>query len=75
MRTHGTVTAWNGEKGYGFITPSAGAKQVFVRISAFSNRVLPPRVGQLVTFSLSTDRRGRIRGPISAVMDAHTART
>lgn len=59
MRTQGKITAWNGDKGYGFITPSAGAKQVFVHISAFGNRSVPPQIGQLVTFSLSADKQGR----------------
>jgi len=30
MRIKGRLTAWNDEKGYGFITPSAGGKRVFV---------------------------------------------
>ncbi len=59
MRDQGKITHWNGEKGYGFITPSAGAKQVFVHISSFNNRASPPHDGQLVTFRLSTDKRGR----------------
>jgi cold shock CspA family protein len=59
MRTKGKITFWNGEKGYGFITPSAGAKQVFAHISAFDNRNEPPQINQLVEFSLSTDKQGR----------------
>jgi len=59
MRTKGKITHWNAEKGYGFITPSAGAKQVFVHISAFANRTLPPRADQFVTFTWSTDKGGR----------------
>ena len=59
MRVKGKITHWNEERGYGFITPSAGAKQVFVLISAFRNRGNHPEVDQLVEFSLSTDRQGR----------------
>jgi len=59
MRTEGKITHWNPEKGYGFITPNAGAKHVFAHISAFTNRTLPPRTDQLVIFTLSTDKRGR----------------
>ena len=59
MRTKGKITFWNNEKGYGFITPSAGARQVFVHISAFRNRLEPPEVNQQVEFSLSTDKQGR----------------
>lgn len=61
MRGKGKITHWNGEKGFGFITPEAGAKQVFVHISAFSNRSVPPGVGQIVTFTLSQDNQGRPR--------------
>ena len=59
MPTTGKITHWNVEKGYGFITPSSGAKQVFVHISAFSDRNLQPKLNELVTFTLSTDRQGR----------------
>jgi cold shock CspA family protein len=59
MRTQGKITHWNSDKGYGFITPSSGAKQVFVHIGAFASRNNPPRIGQLVSFTLSTDRQGR----------------
>jgi uncharacterized membrane protein YsdA (DUF1294 family)/cold shock CspA family protein len=59
MRTKGKITHWNEEKGYDFITPSTGAKQVFVNISAFRNRSEPPTIDQLVEFALSTDKQGR----------------
>ena len=58
-RAQGKITHWNEEKGYGFITPAAGAKQVFVHISAFNNRRQPPKLNQIVSFSLSTDKQGR----------------
>jgi uncharacterized membrane protein YsdA (DUF1294 family)/cold shock CspA family protein len=59
MRPHGKITHWNEEKGYGFITPSSGANQVFVHIRAFKNRHLPPELNQVVLYSLSTDKQGR----------------
>ena len=59
MRVKGKITHWNGQKGYGFITPSAGEKQVFVHISSFENRHPAPRINQLVDFSLSKDKQGR----------------
>ena len=59
MRIQGKITFWNEEKGYGFIVPSSGAKQVFVHIRAFKNRQKPPQLDQLVSFTLSTDKQGR----------------
>jgi len=59
MRTQGKITHWNEEKGYGFITPTSGAKQVFVHIRAFKDRHLPPELNQIVLYSLSTDKQGR----------------
>ena len=59
MRTQGKITSWKSDKGYGFITPSSGAKRVFVHISAFADRNSRPEINQLVAFSLSTDKQGR----------------
>ena len=59
MRLRGKLTSWNGERGIGYITPSAGAKQVIVRFSEFKNKRNPPEVGQLVAFELTTDVVGR----------------
>ncbi len=56
---NGRITSWNDERGYGFITPVTGGKQIFVHIKAFSNRYSRPEAGQSVTYSLSTDKRGR----------------
>lgn len=59
MRTKGKLTSWNEDKGFGFITPMAGGKQIFVHIKAFSNRNRRPVVGQIVTYSMSSDKQGR----------------
>lgn len=59
MRTKEKITTWNDEKGFGFITPSTGGKQVFVHIKAFGNRNRRPEIKQLVTYELSSDGKGR----------------
>lgn len=59
MRTPGKITRWNDEKGYGFITPSSGAKEVFFHINAFRGHGVRPAVDQRVTFVFSTDKSGR----------------
>lgn len=59
MATKGKITHWRGDKGFGFITPESGAKNVFVHISEIEPRRPEPRVGDLVSFNLSEDKQGR----------------
>ncbi|MCP4178889.1 MAG: DUF1294 domain-containing protein [bacterium] len=59
MRTKGKITTWNDEKGFGFITPRAEGKQIFIHIKDFSNRNQRPEINQLVTYALSSDKQGR----------------
>lgn len=56
----GTVKFFNSAKGFGFITPETGGKDVFVHISAVERSGLPGlRDGQRVSFDLERDRQGR----------------
>ncbi len=58
--TTGTVKFFNATKGFGFITPDAGGKDVFVHISAVERAGLRGlNDGQKVTFELENDRQGR----------------
>jgi uncharacterized membrane protein YsdA (DUF1294 family)/cold shock CspA family protein len=59
MRSKGKITSWNDDKGYGFVSPLVGGKQVFIHIKAFRNRDRRPELDDIVTFSLSTDLQGR----------------
>jgi uncharacterized membrane protein YsdA (DUF1294 family)/cold shock CspA family protein len=59
MRIKGKITSWNEDKGFGFITPVAGGKQIFIHIKAFNNRNRRPAIGQVVTYALSSDKQGR----------------
>ncbi len=54
----GTVKWFNSEKGYGFIQPDDGQKDVFVHISAVERAGLRAlQEGQKVSFEMTTDRR------------------
>ena len=56
----GTVKWFNATKGYGFIAPEDGSKDVFVHISAVERAGLPIlREGQRVRYELRPDRNGR----------------
>ncbi len=56
----GTVKFYNGQKGFGFIEPADGGKDVFVHISALDRAGLGGLVeGQKLQFDLEQDTKGR----------------
>ncbi|WP_299621662.1 cold-shock protein [Pelagibius sp.] len=55
----GTVKFFNTTKGFGFIAPEDGSKDVFVHISAVERSGMGPLVeGQKVSFEVEADPRG-----------------
>mgnify|MGYP000058896608 CR=1 FL=1 len=57
---NGTVKWFNTQKGFGFIAPEQGSKDIFVHISAIERagiNALPE--GQAVTFDIESGRDGR----------------
>jgi len=57
--TTGTVKFFNTTKGFGFITPDDGSKDVFVHISAVERSPLGHlSEGQKVRFEVQSDPRG-----------------
>jgi cold shock protein len=62
--TTGTVKWYNETKGYGFIQPDSGGKDVFVHATALERAGLRGlREGEKVTFEVVTDQR---TGKVSA---------
>ena len=56
----GTVKWFNAQKGFGFIAPEGGSKDVFVHISALERAgIRHLNDGQAVTYDLEADRNGR----------------
>ena len=59
----GTVKWFNEQKGYGFITPDQGGKDVFVHISAVERSGMRSLVkGQKVSYEVQADRRSGKEG-------------
>ncbi|HEV2629127.1 MAG TPA: cold-shock protein [Pseudolabrys sp.] len=53
----GTVKFFNGSKGFGFITPADGSKDVFVHISAVERAGMSTlNEGQRVSYEVVTER-------------------
>jgi CspA family cold shock protein len=56
----GTVKFFNQDKGFGFITPDGGAKDVFVHVSALQAAgIATLSEGQKVSFDTEPDRMGK----------------
>ena len=56
----GTVKWFNSTKGFGFIAPASGSKDVFVHVSALERAgIRGLDDGQAVSFDLERDRNGR----------------
>ena len=59
----GTVKFFNTQKGFGFITPSDGSKDVFVHISAVQNAGMTTlNEGQRLNYEIITERGKQAAG-------------
>lgn len=59
MRYQGKITGWVDEKGYGFVMPNGGGTKAFVHIKAFVRKPNRPANGDLITYELWSDVKGR----------------
>jgi CspA family cold shock protein len=60
---NGTVKWFNAQKGFGFIQPSDGSKDVFVHVSAVERAGLPGLAeGQKVSFDILSERGKQAAG-------------
>ena len=61
MRIDGTLSKWNDDRGFGFITPTQGGQEIFVHISSFPKNGTRPTLGEKLTFEIETDNNGKKR--------------
>lgn len=59
MRAKGKLISWNDERAFGFISPLAGGADIFIHISAFSNRNFTPSLNAIVTYTPSKGKDGK----------------
>ena len=61
MRIHGNLTKWNDDRGFGFISSPQNTDEIFVHISAFPRDGERPKVGELISFEIDTEKSGKVR--------------
>jgi CspA family cold shock protein len=71
MRQNGTVKFFNASKGYGFITPDGGGKDIFVHVTAVEQSGMATLTdGMRISFEVEPDKRGK--GPKAVELQAST---
>jgi CspA family cold shock protein len=69
MAMTGTIKFFNGERGYGFITPDGGGRDVFVHITAVEHAGLKAlNEGQRITFDVEPDKKGKGPKAVNLIM-------
>ncbi len=61
MRYQGRLADWNDDKGFGFVVPNGGGERAFVHIKAFARASRRPIDGDLITYTITRDARGRLQ--------------
>ena len=66
-KSKGTVKFFNKQKGFGFITPDSGGKDVFVHMTNIMGNPESLREGQKVEYTLANGRKGPEATDVSAI--------
>ena len=75
MRQQGRISEWRDQQGFGFVHPHDGGGRTFVHISRVANRNRRPVEGDLITYDLVNDSKGRPQAHnVRFVADRHRAR-
>ena len=74
----GILRTWNDERGFGFIAPTQGGRELFVHISAFPQDGSRPTLGETLQFELGAGKDGKpqaVRVRRMALMGSGTSNT
>lgn len=59
MPRTGTLRSWNEDRGFGFIAPGDGGRELFVHVSAFPRDGSRPTVGEKLSFEVGPGKDGK----------------
>ena len=71
QRFEGQLVLWNGERGFGAISPKHGGQELFVHVSAYPRDGSPPTVNEYLSFEIVSDGEGRKRAARVLRLDRH----
>ncbi|MGI0494403.1 DUF1294 domain-containing protein [Alkalinema pantanalense CENA528] len=61
QKRQGKLVQWTADRGFGFVKDEQNGQKIFIHITAFQSLKIPPQVGDLLTFHIGTDRKGRLK--------------
>lgn len=61
LPSKGKLKTWKDDRGFGFITPDEGGKDVFLHISTLKNARRRPRVGDTILYQRVTAKGGKVQ--------------
>ncbi len=64
----GVLKTWKEDRGFGFIKPDDGGKDIFIHISALNGVSRRPTTGDVIYYQIAKDNRGKYKA-INAQID------
>ncbi|MFI3187117.1 MAG: cold shock domain-containing protein [Methylococcaceae bacterium] len=64
----GALKTWKEDRGFGFISPDDGGKDIFIHISALKGTSRRPVSGDVIYYQVARDNRGKYKA-INAYID------